>query len=237
MNETNELSIIDIVRILLKKKWFILGTTIAGAVLALLITKIFITPMYEAVGTMYVSGKANNSAETALTINDVAQSQRLVQSYTGILQSKRAAKQVLAETQLAYKVEDIQKMISLTSVNESELMKIAVTCKEPADAVTIANSIMGIAPGLLAETVKVGNATVIDTAEDSKKVSPNTSMNTIIGFMIGLIISILVVLVINMLDQTVKDEDDVTENYHIPILGSVPNCNQASKGGSYAYGK
>lgn len=230
-----ELSIVDIFKTLFKRKSLIIGITLAAVVLAFLGTQLLMTPKYQASGTMFVSGKASGTTDTALTINDLTQSQKLVESYAVVLQSRSAAKEILEATGLDYKVDEIQSMISISSINESESMRISVTCTNAADAVTIANAVMDIAPDFLTDIVKVGNVAVIDVAESAVKVSPSLPKNLLIGFAAGFVLSVAFVLLVDMLDQTVKDEDDIVSHYKISVLGVVPNFSMPSKGGYYRY--
>ena len=64
----------------------------------------------------------------------------------------------------------------------------------------------------------------------------NLGRNTVFGGLIGAILSFLVVLIVDLADIRIKDEDDIIENYTVPLLGSVPNFDSAKKRG-YGYGK
>lgn len=66
--------------------------------------------------------------------------------------------------------------------------------------------------------------------------SKNMARNTMMGFLIGAVLSFLIVLVVDVLDIRIKTEEDVIDNYTIPLLGSVPNFETARKKG-YGYGK
>ncbi|MEG0579278.1 MAG: capsular biosynthesis protein, partial [Niameybacter sp.] len=57
--------------------------------------------------------------------------------------------------------------------------------------------------------------------------SPNVLLNTLIGFMLGGVLSVLGVLVAAMLDNRVKDEEDLKKYYDMPILGAIPDLESA----------
>lgn len=225
-----ELSILDLVKILMKRIWFIVGVAVIATLLAFVATKLLITPKYQATGTMYIKGE-----ETNISVNEVLQSQKLVNSYVEVLKSRTAAKKVLAATGLDYTEDEIREMIGMSASNETEVMVIKVTCTEPGDAIIIANALMDIAPEYLDDIIKVGNASVIDPAEEAVLASPSVVKNTLLGFLIGLIVACGIVLTLFFLDQSIKGEEDFTETYKLPLLGVVPDFEQSTKGGYYRY--
>lgn len=225
-----ELSILDLVKILMKRIWFIVGVAVIATLLAFVATKLLITPKYQATGTMYIKGE-----ETNISVNEVLQSQKLVNSYVEVLKSRTAAKKVLAATGLDYTEDEIREMIGMSASNETEVMVIKVTCTEPGDAIIIANALMDIAPEYLDDIIKVGNASVIDPAEEAVLASPSVIKNTLLGFLIGLIVACGIVLTLFFLDQSIKGEEDFTETYKLPLLGVVPDFEQSAKGGYYRY--
>lgn len=225
-----ELSILDLVKILMKRIWFIVGVAVIATLLAFVATKLLITPKYQATGTMYIKGE-----ETNISVNEVLQSQKLVNSYVEVLKSRTAAKKVLAATGLDYTEDEIREMIGMSASNETEVMVIKVTCTEPGDAIIIANALMDIAPEYLDDIIKVGNASVIDPAEEAVLASPSVIKNTLLGFLIGLIVACGIVLTLFFLDQSIKGEEDFTETYKLPLLGVVPDFEQSTKGGYYRY--
>jgi len=60
------------------------------------------------------------------------------------------------------------------------------------------------------------------------------------GALIGVIISFLLVFLIDITDIRIKKEEDIINNYPIPLLGTIPNFEMAQKkkkGYGYGYGK
>ena len=52
-------------------------------------------------------------------------------------------------------------------------------------------------------------------------ISPNVTLNTVVGVFLGIVLSFLVIIVLHMIDNSVKDESDLVDNYNLPLLGVV----------------
>ena len=58
-----------------------------------------------------------------------------------------------------------------------------------------------------------------------------------IGFVIGLVATLAVIVVIELLDDQVRDESFLTQSFNLPVLASIPDLNANVSGKAYKYGK
>ena len=227
MEETNEISLQEIFMILWSKVLVIVLCTIIGGVAAFGISAFVIDPTYTSRISMYVNNNANADS-TVANINDINASQKLVSTYIEILKSDNVLQKVAEVTELSYTPSEMRKMMSASSVNGTEIFEVKVTTKDPEEAALIANTIAELAPEEIIRVVKAGSVELIDQAVPAKvPSSPNIILNTIIGLMLGGVLSVLGVLVAAMLDNRVKDEDDLKKHYDIPVLGAIPDLESA----------
>jgi tyrosine-protein kinase Etk/Wzc len=77
----------------------------------------------------------------------------------------------------------------------------------------------------IAKASNVSENRVIDTArgEMSRPVKPNRKMNYMIGFMIGLIIPAGIILLLDQLNNSIQDPNQVTKATMIPMIGTIGN--------------
>lgn len=227
MEETNEISLQEIFMILWSKVLVIVLCTIVGGVAAFGMSAFVIDPTYTSRISMYVNNNANADS-TVANINDINASQKLVSTYIEILKSDNVLQKVAEVTGLSYTPTEMRKMMSASSVNGTEIFEVKVTTKDPDEAAFIANTIAELAPEEIIRVVKAGSVELIDQAIPAKSPSsPNVILNTIIGLMLGGVLSVLGVLVAAMLDNRVKDEDDLKKHYDIPVLGAIPDLEAA----------
>ena len=59
--------------------------------------------------------------------------------------------------------------------------------------------------------------------------SPSTSKNTVIGLLVGLVLAVIVNLLRELLDTRIKNEEDLSRRYDIPILGVIPDFSGNSR--------
>lgn len=227
----SELSIVDIVKILWKKFWIIILCGVVSAAVVFSYSQFFIAPQYVATATIIVRSSSQAQTNTNASLTDINAAQRLVGSYSVVLKSKYALDKVIQQSGLSYTASQLQSMISLQALQESEVMQISVKGKNKDDIIVIANTMLDIAPGVLKEIVEIGSAKPVDGADYSTKVSPNVTLNTIIALLIGLFGSTAIILILALMDQSIKDEDDITVHYTVAVLGGVPDFSSNGKGG------
>jgi capsular polysaccharide biosynthesis protein len=122
-----------------------------------------------------------------------------------------------------YTYGEIAGMLSMSAVNQTELLEISVLCPDPYGAYKITNSIIKNSGDEIERVVDGGSVRIIDNASvPTKPSSPNVYKNTLIGALAGLILGAFVIFLMEMLDTRVKPGEDLQNKYSIPVLGEIP---------------
>lgn len=225
------LDLIDLIRLLIKKFWIIVLVSAIGLLGAFGFTKLFITPKYTSSVQLYVSNAKIIDTQDRINYNDITASQKLVSTYGVIIRSNQVLSQVIASESLQYTTDRLKRMLSVRSVDGTEIMEILVTTDNPQLSAKIANAIAQIAPESIKKITKAGTVEVVDQAVPNlNPSSPNTMMNSLIGFLLGAFIAVLYIILKDMMDTHIKGEDDIRKHYDIPILGSIPVLDSQMKG-------
>ena len=206
-----------------KLSYIILGTVVVcllGALYALILQK----PIYKSSTTLVLaSASSNENNTTGITQNDVMLNQKLVLTYQEIVKSRKVLSQVINDLKLETTVEDLADKISVTSITDTEIIKISVTDGDPKLAKQIANDVAKVFSGEVVDIYNVRNVSILDVAN-----LPNTPDNInipkqlIIYGMIGFILSFGIVFALYYFDNSIKSTEQVEEKIGLPILGSVP---------------
>ncbi|MBE5039514.1 YveK family protein [Ructibacterium gallinarum] len=224
MNE--EFSINSILSILLPKWPVIFLSTVALGMAALLISLFLIQPVYVAGGTLYITGDVtavSGAVKQNTNLSDLMLSQELAKTYGQILSSNTFFKTVAQESNTNYTYEQIQRLTSISNVEETGLLAISVSHTKPQVACDLANTILRLAPSEIERIVVGGSAVIIDPAElPEAPASPNIPKNTVIGAFAGLILSVLIIFLRDMFDHSIKTADDIENSFSLPILGMIP---------------
>ena len=119
--------------------------------------------------------------------------------------------------------------MSTSIVNQTQLITVYVTMTDPNKALSYANAIVGIAPDYIASIVE-GSSMKIATYPvlATKKYSPSNRRNLMIGMILGAVIAAFLIFIRAMLDTRVKSEDDLKERFGLPIIGTIPNVEEAA---------
>ena len=126
-------------------------------------------------------------------------------------------------------------MIEYAPSNDTEIMRVTVTCEDPYEARRIANTIADVLPVRISEIIDGASMEVVDSAiADLEKVAPSITKYTAIAFILGILFSVAVVVAFALMDDTIHDEEYILRTYDYPILGKVPDLlNTGNR--SYAY--
>ena len=215
-----EINIKEFLSFLKEKLFFIFIFILLGLSIVLAYDLVIKVPKYSTYTTIALV-KADNSTNT-LTQNDVMLNKNLINTYTEIVKSKKVLKQVKKELGLKENVNTISKEISVSSVNDTEIIKISVEDKDAKKAYRITNSIADVFTKEIQNIYEMNNVSIVDKAEVSDVVSNNTlKRDLVLGFAGGLFISVGILFVIYYFDDTVKYHDDIEEEFKIPVLAKV----------------
>lgn len=232
-----EISLQEIVLILWKKAWIIMLCLIIGAAAGFSVSRFIIKPTYSSRVSMYVNNNSKDRADGGLNINDINASQKLVATYIEILKSEVVLNDVITQMGLNYTAGELKRMISANALNNTEILEIKVTSQSPEEAAAIANKIAEIAPPQIIRVVQAGGVQLIDKAQvNLNPVAPNTKRNIAIGAAIGMILAMGVILLLALLDNRIKSEEELSKRYNLPVLGTIPDIldaiEQTAKGGT-----
>ena len=116
------------------------------------------------------------------------------------------------------------------------MIRIAVKNEDPVLATKIANETASVFIENVKEYYGIENVHVVDEAEVPQQPSNvNHAKDVIIFSFIGIVIAIMYVLVANMLDTTIKSEEDIEKILGLTVLATMPlyerTGNRRKKGG------
>lgn len=212
----------------LKKQWkWIAVSTVAGALLAFVLSAFILPKKYTSSLDLYV-----NNAERAVgnvNINDINASQKLVNTYIVILKNRQILEQV-ADNVGGITYKELANSITMSSVEQTEVLRISAETGDPQLSAAICNELAALAPGVLEQVVKAGSVEVIGKAQAAKAPSsPNTKRNTLLGAVLLLVLSCGTTILVYLLDNTVKGEEDIQQRLDLPVLGEIPSFTPGTK--------
>ena len=196
---------------------------IMGAVYSIGLKMPLYTSSTSLVLAMADNSEKNKKDEDSITTTDITLNSKLVSTYSELIKSKKVLRQVVSNLQIDENADRLKSKIKVSSVQDTEVIKISVTHEKPAYAAKIANEITKVFSKEVNELYKINNVYIVDEAEVQNSPSNINHIKDIILFgMIGLVISAAYVFVLNMLDTTIKSSEDIESQLGIPVLVTIP---------------
>ena len=237
-----EMSIVDIFNLLVKRWWIILGLAAICGSAMFLFTSLTYVQEYSATGTLIAgNGSFTNqqleSSGNKVNASDLTASVSLIPTYLELLQSDSLAKEVA--TKVAWDNPDY-KNITYTDVartvyfsNKPDTTVIVVSGKSTDKnfVKAVVSAYLELSPAFISSHLRVDDAAI---ELDSAKVSALSDGALSDGLKVALIVAVLVcavIVLIAVLDQKIRGEEDFTANYDVPVLGVIPVFDIPSKKG------
>jgi len=237
IKEYYSIDIIHICKSLLHKWWIILLSGIIVAGMAFSISAFAIEPEYSSSIMLYVNNSSFSLGNTSFSISssEITAAQSLVKTYGEILNNRTTLERVIEKAKVDYDYLELFDMIDATPSNETEIMKVTVTCNDPYEAAKIANCIAEVLPVRISEIIDGASMEVVDSAiPNFNKISPSITKYTAIGFILGVLLSTLILAFMTAIDDTIYNEEYILKTYDYPILAKIPDL--ANTGGRrYGY--
>ena len=228
MKENKEIAIdiVQLFKILWKKKIAIILTAIVAAVLAFGVSSFVLTPEYSSTTRIYVVNR-NQSENVGLTNQDLQAGTYLVKDYKEIILSQDVLEKVISNLKLEKTVKALSKKIQVTVPVDTRIVSIVVKDDQPEEASRIANALREVAAEKIIKVTRVSDVTTLEEARPAlTPSSPNIRRNTLLAFLAGGAMMVILVLLLELFDDRVKRPEDVEEVMQVALLGIVPDLNK-----------
>lgn len=187
----------------------------------------FVKPEYTST-TSLVLAQSSSSGQTgdgAISATDLTMNSKLVSTYSELIKRKAILGQVCENLNIPdSNIQELRGKIKVNSAKNTEIIEISVTNKDPNIAAAIANEIAKVFGEKILEIYNISNVYLLDRAEANAVPSNINHMKDVVIFaFIGLVIAAVYVLIANMLDNTIKTEQDVEATTELLVLSSIPN--------------
>ena len=207
----------------LNRLWVVAIFTIVFFVGSLVYTKLIVTPVYTARGSVYISVDNSNYLTNRGDYNDLLYARELVKNYQQILSSNTFFKSVSAESGLDYTFKELASFVSVASQGDTEIISVRCTHPNPEHAAIIVETVLNNAQSEVARVVTGGNVKIIDHPEVPRSPSaPNTKRNVTVLSLLGFIIGAALVIMIELFDDRIKDTVVLREKFNYPVLAELP---------------
>lgn len=220
--EEKEINLLEILGAIWQRKAVLILLAIIIGALAFVKVNYFTEDMYTSRGTLYVSNISSDANTNKLSQSDIMSSRELSETYKEILNTRSFLNEVATVVGDKYSWAEIKSMLTISSVNETELLSISVVSKDPKDSYSIAQAILEKAPGKLISVFSSGQVTVVDEAVYQKEpIDKGVFKYTALGALAGVVLGVIIVFLFHFFDNKVHKSDDIAKRYKVSILGEL----------------
>jgi capsular polysaccharide biosynthesis protein len=153
----------------------------------------------------------------------------MINTYSVIIKSPAILEKVIDDLELEQNVDQLSQKITINSQEDSQVFSLTVQDSNPSKAVEIANAVSGTFQKEIKDIMKVDNVSILAKAvvnENPTPVKPSPLLNVAIAVVVGLMAGIGLAFLLEYLDNTIKDEDDIERLLDLPLLGSIQKISQ-----------
>ena len=247
--EEKEINIADLFWLAWKRLWIIILALLICAGLALTYCEFIAEPSYKATASVLVTNGAIageiESTGDKVAATDVSASLYLADTITDILKTPDVYMQLSYKLNEKYTYVELMENFTITRRSENSLfVDLQFIHGDPKEAMLVANTFAEIACEFVPEVIPYAYARVTATASKASLNYPQTTTTTVIAGLLGAVIAYAIVFVVEYTNSAIKGEEEFMAKYNVPLLGTVPDFENAEeddsynrKGGRKYYGK
>lgn len=220
MQEEITLDLKDFFGVLKKRIKLILAVTLISTFTAGIVSFFVLPPTYEASLSVFI-GKSLDTQE--YDSSDIMMYQKLVKTYAKIAESNDVAEKAIKDLGGNYTVKELQNVVKVTPQADTQIMDIKTENKDPQEAKRIVEAVTKSFIEKSKQIIPNGNVEIIDSPKvPENPIKPKKALNVAIAFFLGLMVSFGIVFILEYMDNTVKNQDDIEKYLEIPVLGMIP---------------
>ena len=234
--EEKTINIMDLVMLAWRHIWIIILAAVVFAASAFSYCKFLLTPSYSATASILVTNGAviTSYAETTDKISgsDISASLYLAYTVVDILNTPDIYKKVADQLGKEYSYQGLMGASSIARRSDDTLfIDVKFSSTDPKEAMRIANKFVEIACNYIPEFIPSARANVASTAIKAAMTYPRTMMTTGVAGVVGAVAAYVILFIIESMNRAIKGEEDFTSNFDVPLLGAVPDFENAEGSG------
>lgn len=220
-NNEIEIDLLEIAHILLGRFWIILCAALLAAFICFAVSAYVLPPVYESTTKIYILNKTDN---TTVTYTDVQMGTQLTKDYAEVIKSRYVLERVIEQLSLKeMRYKDLIDKVSVNTPADTRIVSITVEHTNPEMAMKIANCIRKVAGEHIQNVMDIKAANVVDTADmPLEKSGPNIVKYTLVGGIVGSFLACAAILLIFLLDDTIKSSEDIEKYLGLSTLTMIP---------------
>jgi len=215
-----EIDLVELFGAVWSKMGIIIFCGINAALALFLVSMYVLIPKYESTTKIYV---INRQSSESLTYSDLQSGSQLTKDYKELVTSRPVLEEVIQQLKLDVDNEELADKITVEIPTETRIVTITVEDKDPYMARSIADYVRQSASEQIERVMNTEAVNVVEEANlPIEQSSPKVLLNTAIGGVAGMFLAMAFVILIYVMDDTIKNPDDIENYLGLSVIGSIP---------------
>lgn len=219
-----ELDLLGLIRHLKRKLWLILLVTALSGLIGYVGAKMFTTTQYTATTQVYVY---QQDQQDSIDYNNLSVASQLRRDCAVIIKGESVTKEVVDILGLPINPKSLGKAIRVETEDNTRILKISYTDVNPERAVSIVNTVREVAAVQTKELMKSDVLkTLFEASLPQAETKTNVKESTLTAAVVGAVAIITLLVIFFLLDDTIRNEDDVDNYLGLSTLAVIPMSNE-----------
>ena len=227
-NAAEELTLLDVIRILRPKIRLICLIGILAAVAAGVFVKLCVPPRYSSYISMYVYASDRTESAGSVSSGELAAAESLAVTYREILQSHRVLSSVCGYLEdgrypEVLTPEELAELIEISVIDDTQLLRIQARTTQPDFSAAIANAFETVGSEEILRVTKAGGVEIVDHARvPTEPDGPGALKVSVLAMVAGVLASCGWIILRGILNGAVYGEEDIAKYLDVPLMGQIP---------------
>jgi capsular polysaccharide biosynthesis protein len=218
-NDEIEIDLLDLFYLIRSRLWIIILSAIILASCVGLISSFLITPLYTSTTKLYILTKSTSITSLA----DIQMGTQLTQDYMVLIKSRPVVTKVIDNLELDMTYEELADIITVSNPSNTRILAIQAEYSDAFVAKQIVDEFAEVSVNQIAKIMDTEEPTIVEEGYASPNPSsPNTVKNTIIGGLVGAFLAAGIIIVLHLMNDTIKTSEDIEKYLGISTLGLIP---------------
>lgn len=226
-----EIDLREIAGLLFSRLWLLIISGIAIGIIAGAVTKFIYVPTYTSTAELYIVGSNSGISNALADLTALQTGSQLTKDYMVLMESRPVIEQVIENLELDMTYEDVLEsgMLEMENPDNTRILKISVTTEDPKLSRNIVNNLVRVGKKRIAEVMNAPEPNIADDGvlgvlSDGSHLIRNIAL----GFLAGAFITGVILVVMYLMDDTIKSSEDLEKYLGLNTLGTIPLAEEHS---------
>jgi capsular polysaccharide biosynthesis protein len=219
------MSLIDYLKIIRNRLVLIISIIVVVCAIAGVLNSKYSHPSYQASSKIIVNKLNDVDGQPFIDQGNLAVNIMLINTYRELIKTPPILERVVElHPELDITVNELARIMKVTTVNGSQIMTISVQDPSYARASDIVNALTKVFKSEIPKIMRVENVEILSEANSANQSAPQETgiiYVLLISFIVSATLAVLLAFLLESFDRRMKDAEDVENLLGIPVLVSV----------------